>query len=216
MIDAVLRREALAHHAQSVDESPGRHDLLADHAVRIHHVHHLARLVRDDGLIGHEQRVERLPIEQAHLAEHAGRDETLGVVDDGAQADRARAAVERVVEEVDAALPAIFGLVLQADLDLAVARAVRLALVLQQRGFRRIEHEADRILADDRRQQRRVGRHDVARPPGADTTHGPRVGAVTRVNERFSSCVCTAASAAASVGGGLAAARRCAGRPRPC
>ena len=38
-------------------------------------------------------------------------------------ADRARAAVERVVEEVDAALPAIFGLVLQADVD--AARAAR-------------------------------------------------------------------------------------------
>ena len=65
----------------------------------------------------------------------------------------------------------------------------RRALVLEQRGLGHVEHEPNRILGDDRRQHRRVGGSRCCRARDAGTTRGPRVGAVTRVNDRFKSAV---------------------------
>ena len=53
-------------------EPAGAYDLLAHDAFGVDDVNDLARLVRDDGLVRHEQRVERLQREQPQLAEHAG------------------------------------------------------------------------------------------------------------------------------------------------
>ena len=58
--DAVLRREPFRDHAQAVDQPARAHDLLAHDALGVDDVHDLARLVGDDGLVRHEQRVERL------------------------------------------------------------------------------------------------------------------------------------------------------------
>src|SRR6188508_1359923 len=70
--DAVLRREAFRNHAQTVEEPAYTNDLLTHDTFGVDHVHDLPRLARDDRLIGHEQRVERLQRVQAQLTEHAG------------------------------------------------------------------------------------------------------------------------------------------------
>src|SRR5918993_3230645 len=70
--DAVLRLEPFRDHAQPVDQAARANDFLADDSLCIDDVKHLARLVGDDGLVRHEQRVERLQREQAQLPEHSG------------------------------------------------------------------------------------------------------------------------------------------------
>ena len=118
MMMTVLRREALLMTRKPPSSRPGLRPSGPD-TFGVDDVHDLPRLVGDDRLIGHEQRVERLQREEPQLAEHAERDEAVGIVDDGAQPNRAGAAVERVVEKVDTAWPAILALVLEADLDAA-------------------------------------------------------------------------------------------------
>ena len=159
---AILRREPFADHPQPFDEAPRRHDLLAHGALGIDGVDHLARLVGHDGLVRQHECVEWLRGEQPHLAEHAGREEAVGIRDHRAAADGSRTAVERVVEEVDAAFPAVFGFVLQPDLYFTGVRVAAFTAVLEQGGFRRIEQEADRIFGDDGREHRGVRAHDVA------------------------------------------------------
>ncbi len=69
-----------------------------------------------------------------------------------------RTGIERVVDEFDVALPAEVLLVLQPDVDVVAERVAALrALVLQQCGLRRVEHESNRIERDDR------GQHGDAR-----------------------------------------------------
>ena len=126
--DAILRREPLRDDAQPVDEAARAHDLLSHDTFGVHDIHDLARLVGDDRLVWHEQRIERLQRKQPQLTEHARRDEAGRVLDDSAQPNRAGASVESVVEKVHAAVPAIFVLVGQLDVDRVRSAARRTAL----------------------------------------------------------------------------------------
>src|SRR3546814_4456115 len=73
--------------------------------------------------------------------EHAGRQEIVGIVDDRADAHRARMGVDRIVGEIDAALPAIAAFVLQPDLDLlpGCAAVLPVALGLEEQRLRTVE-----------------------------------------------------------------------------
>src|ERR1700759_1641321 len=55
--DAVARGEAGSDHTQAVDDRPELDQLDADHAVVRDRKHDLARLVRRDGAVRHQQRV---------------------------------------------------------------------------------------------------------------------------------------------------------------
>ena len=110
-----------AYHAQAAEQPARLHHLLRNLVLGTDHIHHLPRLVGDDGFIGHHQCVEGLRRIQAQVAEHAGREEPVGIRHRGARANGAGAAIQRVVEEIQPALPAILGFVLQADVHLAVA-----------------------------------------------------------------------------------------------
>ncbi len=79
-----------------------------------------------------------------------GAENPSGLATVARAADGAGAAIQRVVEEIHAPLPAVVGFVLQRDLHrLGSSRRRSRGLYLQQCGFRRIEEEADRVLADD-------------------------------------------------------------------
>src|SRR3546814_20440428 len=79
-----------------------------------------------------------LSIRQAHVAELAGGQEHIWVVEAAVCADRARAWVEAVVGEVDPALPAIVVFILQADFDVGALLAA-LALGLEEQGLRTLK-----------------------------------------------------------------------------
>ncbi|MND96309.1 hypothetical protein D3C80_885950 [compost metagenome] len=85
------------------------------------------------------------------MAEHAGLEEAVGVLDHGAQADGARGGVDGVVGEVQHARAVIAGLVLQADADRGRTVA-GVALILERQGLGAVEHEVDRRGGDDGRQ----------------------------------------------------------------
>src|SRR5262245_42327143 len=89
--DAVLLREPCFDHSQAAKQPPGVDDLLAHDTFGVDDVDDLPRLVGDDCLIGHEQRVERLQRVEAQLPEHARRNEPVWIGDDGAEPNRAGA-----------------------------------------------------------------------------------------------------------------------------
>ena len=65
----------------------------------LHRHDELARLVGDDGAVGHQDRVVSLRARDADAAELAGRQE-IRIGEDGAGADRAGAAIDLIVDEV--------------------------------------------------------------------------------------------------------------------
>ena len=70
----VIRLEPRADHPQAVVlERPGRHEVLLDLVLRIHHVDILPVLIRPDGAIDHQQRRMRLPDRQPNPHEHPRR-----------------------------------------------------------------------------------------------------------------------------------------------
>jgi hypothetical protein len=117
-----------AHDRAQFDRLGGNGAILADDQ------HGLARLIGLDRFIGHHQRLHRAAVGQAHVAEHAGRQEQLGVGDDRAP-DRARMRVEAVVGEVQTALPVVAALILKLDLDLGGAVLGAVTLGLEEQGF---------------------------------------------------------------------------------
>jgi hypothetical protein len=135
------------------------------------HQQDLARLVGADRRVRNQQRVGRAAVGQAHVAEHARRQEIIGVGHHRAGADRARVLADAIVGEVEPALPIIGGLVLQADFGDLTGRASRLARTrrLEEQGFRHVEREIERIERVDRGQQRLVGADDIA---GVDAAVG--------------------------------------------
>ena len=131
MITAVRGGEAGAHDAQAVDQRPERDRPRRDVAVLADDQHDLARLIGLHG--GIRARAAQAPPagRQAHVAEHAGRQELARIGDDRAQPDRSGPRVEAVVGEIEPSVPAIVGLVLQPDFDVgrrgaAFARPPRL------------------------------------------------------------------------------------------
>src|SRR3546814_5423693 len=95
----------LTDDAQAVDLGADLDRLRRNHAVLADDIDDLARLVGLHRGGGDQQRARRLACRQPHVAEHAGGQEHLGIVEAAAGADRARAWVEAVVGEVDPALP---------------------------------------------------------------------------------------------------------------
>ena len=82
----------------------------------------LARLVGADRAIRNEQRTRPCRRRQAHVSEHAGREEILSGCGRPLAPGWSRiSALMPVVGEVDHAVPAIIGLVLQADFDVGWA-----------------------------------------------------------------------------------------------
>ena len=143
--------------AQAADQRAGLDRLGGDRAVLADDQHDLARLVGPDRGVGDQQRRGRSAIGQAHVAEHAGRQEVVGVGDDRAGADRARILVDAVVGEVEPAAPVIVrprpaaGSRRSAP---ASPLACRSRAVLRIERFRHVEGEIDRIERVDRGQQR--------------------------------------------------------------
>ena len=73
--------EAGADGAQVADQRPGLDRLGGDRVVLADHQHDLARLVGADGGVGDQQGRRRPAVGEAHVAEHAGRQEIVGIGD---------------------------------------------------------------------------------------------------------------------------------------
>ena len=76
---------------------------LPHHAAVIDDQHVFARLLGADRGIGNQQRRIRWRAGHADAAEHAGREDAVGIGEHGAAADGARGAVDDVVDEIDLA-----------------------------------------------------------------------------------------------------------------
>ena len=77
--DPVGLGEARADDAQAADQRTGFDRLGRDRAVLADDQHDLARLVGADGCVRHQQRRRGSAVGQPHVAEHARRQEVIGV-----------------------------------------------------------------------------------------------------------------------------------------
>ena len=167
----------------------------------------LARLVVHDALVGNEHRLRRLGREAPHVAEHARREEAVGILHHGARADRAGACIERVVEELDACpssdSPSRPAAGCRPSLPSATRPCSRLYFSSADSGAsktKRIGSSVTIVVST-----RRAGLHEVAGREPVLRDAARRAAPSTRVNSRLSSLACTFASAAAT----SAAACRC-------
>ncbi|KMU98353.1 hypothetical protein ACS72_15645 [Acinetobacter sp. VT 511] len=99
-------------------------------------------------------------------AEHAGAQETVGVGQDGAQADDAGRRVHRVVREVQTAGVLVGAFVLQAHIDHGALVGAALAQIFQQDRLGPVEDEVDRAARDD------GGQHVAGRRSAGDDVAG--------------------------------------------
>ena len=90
--------------AELVVDRTGPDDLGHDGAVGADGHDDLARLVGHDGAVGDQDGLVGLRAGDAHAAELAGRDQRVGIGEDGARPDRAGVAVDVIVDEVQLAL----------------------------------------------------------------------------------------------------------------
>ena len=102
--------------AQVADERPGLDRLGRNRVVLADRQHDLACLVGADGRVRDEQGKRRPAVGEAHVAEHARRQEIVRVANDCARPDRARVLADAIVGEVERSAPIVAGLVLQPDL----------------------------------------------------------------------------------------------------
>ena len=171
--DAVVGREAVLDDAQAVVDLAQRHVFLPHDVVVIDDEDVFARLLGADGVVRHQQRLVGRRARHADAGEHAGREQSVAVVEYGAAADRAGGAVDDVVDEIHLAGVHEVVLVDQLERDGDAALAARHvlarggeALVAQIRRLIEGELEADRIDRHDGRQQRGVAagaaRHQIA------------------------------------------------------
>src|SRR5208282_4127155 len=98
--DAIGRRKAVLDHAQAVVELAERDVFLPHHAAVVDHEHEFARLLGADRGIGNEQRGIGRRAGHADAAEHAGRENGVGIAEHRAAADRAGGTVDDVVDEI--------------------------------------------------------------------------------------------------------------------
>ena len=92
--------ETLVNRAQSVVEPARRYEPSLSQAILVHHHYELFRLVRSDSLVGNEQgRVWAASLE-LHTHEQARREQTVGIVNEGACPQGAGLRVEAVVHEI--------------------------------------------------------------------------------------------------------------------
>ncbi len=148
-----------ADHAQVAAQWADLDQLRHHGAIGGHGHDQLARLVRHDGRIRHQQ--HRLPHggRQPQPGELAGGDEQIRVRQGGARVQRAAAAVHLVVEEVELAMPWPALLVAERGLDRMVDRAtmagaLQVALIGEVVALAHVEIQVDRVERDDGGQQR--------------------------------------------------------------
>ena len=128
--------------------------------------HHLARLVGHDGGRRHQQRRGRSLVASRSRANWPGRDGEVRIGDGGAGVDRAAAAVERVVDEIERAVTVEMPIAIQADGDVVGSRRAMMGPpVSEVVRLAHVEIEIDRIERDDRGEQRRRA---AAAPAAAD------------------------------------------------
>ena len=160
--------------AQTVDHLARRHVFLAHDIVLVDDQHVFARLLGTDRGLGNQQRIVGRRARHADTPEHAGREHAVGVGEHAATADRARRAIDDVVDEVHLALVHEIGLVdqLHRDDDAALATGdflsgLRQPLVADIRRFVEGELEPDRIDRHDGGEQRGIAAgaagHEIAR-----------------------------------------------------
>src|SRR6204780_2740208 len=102
--DAVGGVEPILDHAQPAVDLSERDVFLPDHVAVVDDQHEFAHLLGADRGIGNQQRGIGRRTWHADAAKHAGRKDAVGVVENGAAANRARGAVDDVVDEIDLAL----------------------------------------------------------------------------------------------------------------
>ncbi len=144
----IVRREAGSDHAQAVAEIADPDRLGHDRAIRRDGHDDVLRLVGKDGGIGHQEARRRRADDQPDATELARRQKQVGVRHGGSGVDRPARSVERVVHEVERALPGEPCLVAERDLDLVgeasfASRAI--AGKGQEIGLAHIEIQPDRI-----------------------------------------------------------------------
>ncbi len=140
---------------QTVDDRAELDRLGGDLVLGVHCQHDLARLVGLDRIVGDQQRTNGAAVCQAHVAEHAGREEIARIGEHGAAPDGAGTLVEPIVGEVEIALPTVAGLVLKLDLDggrCGAGTPGTLGLEVERLGA--VKGEIDRIERVDRGQHR--------------------------------------------------------------
>src|SRR5262249_58092881 len=102
--DAVVGRETLAYDPQAVVHRTAGDLPVADLVVAVHHPDELLGLVALHGIVGNEQRLVSPAADEPESHEQSGREQAVGVGNDGALLDRPGAAVDLVVHEVHVAL----------------------------------------------------------------------------------------------------------------
>src|ERR1700688_3123843 len=130
--DAVGGGEAVLDHAQAVVDLSKGDVFLPHHVAIVDDEHKFPHLLGADRGVGNEQCRIGWRARHADAAKHAGRENALGIVEEGAAADGARRTVDDVVDEIDLALVREILLVDQLERDRNVA--VQAGDVLARRG----------------------------------------------------------------------------------
>src|SRR5258707_7144529 len=115
--DVVVGRQPLGDDAQTIDDRSKRHVLRPRDILGVDYQHKLAHLLDPDGSVGHEQRVLGRCSRHPNTREHAGREPSIRVGEDGARTDGARGAIDRVVDEIHLALARKRRLIDELELD---------------------------------------------------------------------------------------------------
>src|SRR5258707_9208578 len=115
--DVVIGRQTLGDDAQGIDDRSKRHVLRPGDILGVNHHHKLAHLLDPDGSVGHEQCVLGRCSRHPNTREHAGREPSIRVGEDGARTDGARGAIDCVVDEIHLALVRKRRLIDELELD---------------------------------------------------------------------------------------------------
>src|SRR5438105_8539312 len=147
--DALPRLQSRIDGAKPVDHATGRHRPILERVIGLQHEHELSILVRADGLILDQRRRALLPADEPHAREQSRRKALRLVRHHRADANRACAAIEPVVHEVERALGGKAGLIGEADVArpadrLSILRTIRVH-ILQVRLLVAVEVNVDRI-----------------------------------------------------------------------
>src|SRR5262245_43676843 len=108
---AVIGRKPRFDDAQVVGDVAERHVFHRHRIVGADHQHIFACLLGTDRDIRHEQRLIGRGARNANAGEHARREQAGGILEHGTATDRARGAIDHVVDEVHAATMAVVALV---------------------------------------------------------------------------------------------------------
>src|SRR5206468_4289887 len=115
--DALAGLQSRLDSAQSVDHAAEGHRSILERVVTLEHEHEFAILIRADRLILDQRRRPAFAADEPHAGEQAGSEQLRLVRHDGAYADRAGAAIDPIVDEVERPLVGKSRLVGEADVD---------------------------------------------------------------------------------------------------